>query len=901
MPARGFRREGASARVVIAGEALVRKDDLDTMGSLVGAVSPVHDRAKHRAPDVPVYYVRRGRLLELLDDATTTPLTLVVAPAGTGKTSLVSGWTTESEKRSAWMSLDEADRDGSVLWTNLIVVLESLVAGCGEGALELLRRRSPLVDVAARLVDDLATRASAPIVLVIDDVHLVDDETDVAASLAEFVQHLPSWLRVILVSRRAPKLPLSRLRARGRLAEIGFAELRFAPEEARKLLSRLAPALPDDRIDAESDRAGGWAAGLQMAALAARSAVGQRGCDPPIGRGDLLIDDYVLHEVLAGEPPELVAALSDIAVVERANPTLARALMGRDDAVELLRQAEARGLFVTRIGREGWFEVHALVRAALLAELTANAPDRVLDRQHRAAACYEAAGEVELALRHWLLAGRPDRALELLAAKNAELYDLARETTIRNTLAAIPRRVATADLDSLLQFAWCHVLVDRRGFLDLVDEASRWAERSSPDTTARARLMMLRSIGATMSGDWVEGGAGARLALGLFGDTPWRDQLGRFGWNMVARDVALSESWDDTDDRLREGILALGRDPERRLAFDGTRALGEALAGRPVDALRVAAGVRRAARVSNMTILQAELATAEALAHRELGDRRRALAQLETLADTPAETMLYCTLLATVELARARLDEGDLEAAQRAFGRAEAVVENESFGSGGRTWIARVGTQLALACGQIDAARRWAEQVDDGFWRGVGTARLHLAEGDRAGAVADLATAVPRCVRHEVVLDLLRSQAATSHDEAVKYATVAAERAAEHGIVQTVASEGAEILRLVESAAWRVPPLWMDRLRRAASAEHGGSPPTFTPAEALTERERAVLRYLPSRLTLREIASELYISLNTLKFHLKVIYRKLGVGSRAEAAEVARRMALVPHRTGRHD
>ena len=176
------------------------------------------------------------------------------------------------------------------------------------------------------------------------------------------------------------------------------------------------------------------------------------------------------------------------------------------------------------------------------------------------------------------------------------------------------------------------------------------------------------------------------------------------------------------------------------MAFEGTRALGEALAGRPLDALRVAAGVRRAAQVADMTIMRTELAVAEALAHRELGDRSRALAELTALADAPAETMLFCRVLAMSELAQAHLDEGELETARHVFAQAEALVEEESLGADVRGWLTRVGTVLAVAEGDLEAARRWADQVDDAFWSGVSTARVHLACGDRPAAMTALWT-----------------------------------------------------------------------------------------------------------------------------------------------------------------
>src|SRR4029453_14693330 len=159
-------------------------------------------------PTVPPHHVRRGRLLDLLDEAVAAPLTLVVAPAGAGKTSLLAGWAAEHPHPVAWLSLDECDRDPDHLGRR------------GETALD----------------------AAAP-VLVIDDVQVVDEDDRVAESLAAFLQHLPRDIHVVAASRRDLALPLDRLRARGQLREVRFSELRFTPDEARDLLSRLAPSL----------------------------------------------------------------------------------------------------------------------------------------------------------------------------------------------------------------------------------------------------------------------------------------------------------------------------------------------------------------------------------------------------------------------------------------------------------------------------------------------------------------------------------------------------------------------------------------------------------------------------------------------------------------------------------
>ena len=847
-------------------------------------------RAKLRAPGRPEHYIRRQRLFELLDDVVTAPLTVVVAPAGAGKSLLLAGWMENSAIATSWLSLDEGDRDGTQLWIGLIAALEVLAPDCGDEALRLLRSHAALPDVVEQLLDQLLVRSCPPSVLVLDDLHLVDDDEDIAASLGLFLLHLPPWLHVVVLSRRDPVVPIDRLRARGQLGEVRFAELRFSRDEASDLLSRLAPSLSEEQIEDTASHVDGWAVGLQMAALAARSRRAQQLSAPGV-ESELLVGDYVWHEVLAVEDSNLVDVMVETSVVDRVNPSLAKALTGRTDTRELLERAEARGLFINRIGLEGWFAVHALARAVLLAELARRSPSELIERHTRAARWFEDAGEVPTALEHWLLAERPRDALRLLAVEHGRMYDRGLEGTILRTIEAIPTEVAMTDFESMLDYAWCLLLVDRRRYINAVEQARWWADHSTVDESLRSRLTMLRSSAATISGDWAEGEALARRGLGEMGETWWRDPLGRFAWNMIARGIALSERWAETCDDVRNADLALSRDPERRLALEGTRALGDAFAGKPVDALRVAAGIRHAATVANLVVLRAELALAEAVAHRELGDRSRALVELDALAEAPAETMLYCRIIALLELTEAHIDDGKLDAARGALERAQSLIASESFGPDCQQWLARVGTQLAVATGDIDSATQWALQVDDPFWAGVSMARSYLAAGNLEDAATALDTAVPRCVRHEVIVGLLRARVTADADESVKFATQALELAVANEMMQTVASAGPDALELVERGAWRAPEPWLDRLRRSSAAATERPPPgRLNLVEPLTDRERDVLRFLPSRLTVREIADELYVSVNTLKFHLKVIYRKLGVTSRAEAAAKARQL-----------
>ena len=578
--------------------------------------------------------------------------------------------------------------------------------------------------------------------------------------------------------------------------------------------------------------------------------------------------------------------LLETAVVERMNYGLAEALTGRADAGDLLLEAEARGLFVSGFDSGGWFEVHGLVREALLAELERRSPDRLREQHARAARWLETMGDGLPAIGHWLDAGEPAEALRLLAGISMSGIEVADHETIDRILARIPPEVRGADPVSLLRFAWCRLMVDRVGFLDALSAAEAAAVDPRPSDRA-ASLGVLHATSAWLAGDWP-----ASIELGLAavatpGATGAGNPLGRFGWSLVAHGLALDESWGGGEATAPEAFAGL--------SHEAARAVGLALAGHPLDSLRVTAAVERLAEHSRMPVVRSELRLAQALATRELGDPERAEPDLEALAAAPAYPCTYVPPLALLELVELRLGAGDLVGARSRFDELEEAVGRGLDGPGGRGWLARAGVLVALAADDPGEAERWSRRTDDSFWRPAGAARVHLAAGRASEAAEAADRAAPRSARHQVVRGLLLARAVREVDReaAAKSVEHAVQLAAGSGMLLTVAAHGAPVLDLVELAAWRVPGPWMDRLRRALAADVAPAEGVHGMVEQLTSRERDVMRLLPSRLTLREIASELYVSQNTLKFHLRVIYRKLGVNSRAEAVETARRLRLL--------
>jgi LuxR family maltose regulon positive regulatory protein len=843
-------------------------------------------RSKFQIPNDPRHFLVRPRLRSLLSDLAAYPVTVVVAPAGTGKTTLAADQLHHTERPCCWLTLDAADHEPGQFRRSVTEALDSLWPAADTGT-----------------PDAAGTTAT----LVIDDLHHLSDERSQAA-LSSLLDARPAPVRLMLLSRNRMPLHVDRLRASGEVADVRFESLQFTPDEARLLLSQLCPDLSSQDMTAAVDRADGWAAALNLTALSIRSAR-SRTSSPRSGRlaaPDKLIDEYLWQVVLRGERPELIRMLLATAVVGRLNYDLAEVLTGRHDAGELLEEAEDRGLFVTSLEDGGWFQVHSLVRDMLMAKYRRRWPMGLREQHARAARWFESQGDDVTALEHWRQAGRPDAVLRVLSHAALDLARSRQGELVARVVDEIPLEVAGSSTDALTRYAWCCLMVDRARFEDTLSSAETVI--SDADPCATSRLKLLQGAAASLAGDWELCEKQVRPVL----DTPPTDDrvelVEPFARYLMALGVALSEQWEDDEALVRRIHAAVSRCPEERATFESARALGLALTGHPLHARSAVARCEAGAQQTSAGECPPEHALAEAIVAAELGERAAARRGLEELSEKTTYPVPSIQFKAALELTDLSLAAGDLAAAGRAFGDAEALFADlahpdlvdlkRTTADDATTWLstslARAGVGLSLARDDVEAATSWSRRVADPFWGPWCEATIDLAEGNRRAATEALAQAKPRCVRHDVMHQLGVARAVLGEDRAQATALVgsALATAAGSGLLQTVATTGIEVVELIELEAWRVPDVWMEQLRHFLVPQW--VMPVAGPTECLTEREREVLRLLPSRLTLREVASQLYVSQNTLKFHLRAIYRKLDVDCRTNAVEAARQRGMLP-------
>ena len=870
-------------------------------------------------PVRPHSLVARTALFEQLSAGYEVGVTLVSAPAGSGKTVLLRSWIDAAgfDGRAAWVSVERDERDPQRFW---LAVVNALVAAAGvHGPIEDLGP-APQFDgdtVVARIVEGAAS-LDQPVLLVIDDLHNLLDP-NALAQLELLLIRRPPRLRVVLSTRHDPPIGLHRLRLAGGLAELRAGDLRFDLDDASRLMAAADVRLSADAIRALLARTEGWAAGLRLAALSLAGNPDPETFVTEFSGSERTVADYLFAEVLARQPEPVLRLLLRTSILERVNGSLADRLLEATGSERLLLELEDAGAFVFSIDPErSWFRYHSLFGDLLQLELRRTEPGRIREL-HRAAADWFAEHELPIeAIRHAQAAEDWELAAELLAQYGFSIGLDGGFATIRGLLERFPRD--TFDNPELAAFlAYGEVI---RTSLESAAAYIALAERRA-DMVPQERRPLFDAMVTT-----------AKLTLAR-----WRGD-----YRAAAREVPppLEPSEAET-----VGQIAAQNDV-RAVALM-TLGIVEVWAGAGDEAerhLREAAELAR--RIGRPYLEQgsfAHLAVAAAR-HSITAGRELALKALDILErygwqSEPVTPMVLATLGA-MDVLQGRFDEAQpwLERAEQALRPnaepAKAIIVRYSrglqrlaqgrpaealalFAEAQRLQSALVApdplaisarglqAQVLAGLGDVAAARTVLETPTqnerDLAETRMAIAAIQLAEKNpkaaldtiapvrtgEAPAIADYSLPTAFCIG-AIAHDLL-GDAKAAEDDIERALDLAEADALILPFLITPARELLERHPRHRTAHAALLSNILDVLAGAAPPARRGEPAEL--AEDLTESEIRVLRYLPSNLSAPEIAAEVFLSTSTVKTHMRHIYEKLGAHKRTEAVERARELGLL--------
>ena len=537
-------------------------------------------------------FVPRRRLVEALGEGLARGRVLVCAPAGFGKTALLADWARGGGRPVAWLGLDGGDSDPARFWRYAVAALDRARPGLA-GRVGPLPPRSSEGLVTALINELAADPGPDEVLLVLDDYHLVDSGP-VHESVAFLLENLPPGLRVVVSGRADPPLPLARLRARGQLAELRAADLRFTPEEAAALLGETAgPGLPAVAAAALVARTEGWAAGLQLAGLSLRGHADPAGFVAAFSGSHRFVLDYLADEVLDGQTGQVRAFLLETSVLERLSGELCDAVTGRAGSQAMLQDIERAGLFLVPLDEvRGWWRYHHLFADLLRARLQAEQPGRVQALHRAAAAWCEEHDLADDAVRHALAAGDAAWAARLVERHVETLLGRSEGVTLRRWLSALPAESVRDRPRLCLAQAYGAAMGFQVEALEaLLDDAERAfavsGDEPYEDSAGRpvsvlanvpAGIAFLRASLARLRGDAALAAGYNRQALAQLGEDDWL-MRSFVRWNQAVADW-LDGRLGPAERGLAE-VLA-----ERRAAGEAVRGVG----GEPAEVLRAVEG-----------------------------------------------------------------------------------------------------------------------------------------------------------------------------------------------------------------------------------------------------------------------------------------------------------------------
>jgi LuxR family maltose regulon positive regulatory protein len=849
--------------------------------------NPIEDHSAHsplldpELPDLPRHYIARPRLHRMVDEAVASAaIVSLVAPAAFGKSTLLLGWNaSRPQPRMAYLTLDPLDNDPAWFWTRAAQAVRSLETA-GEKADSVVPssgwdQRSVLASVR-----DVLTEPEDA-VLALDDVHAVTNPAVIEA-IEDLLVNLPRPLRVILSSRTELPFRAGLLRVRAGLAEIPARDLAFDPTELTAFVRGLSEVeLDPEDVTAIHERTEGWVGGVRLAAISLVGHPEPAAFVRSFEGSDRYVADLLQREVLEAQRPAVRRFLLATSVLDTLDPSLCDEVTGSRRSAAVLQELERLGLFLEPLASGSGFRYQPLFRQFLRHQLHILDPE-LKGAAHRAAAgWYERRDDIETAIHHLLAAGEPAAAIELVLEHGLRVAATGKLSRLRSWLGLLPDDVLTRQLDLLLAIIRLCVMTG------LQEEATMWTERvrwrlagiDEPELDAELALLSgyLRAHVGQLEGTVSDGERALMLASRI--DTPEPSLLPR-----VRHLLAAAYAGMDDFEACRRHREAAGPGEQYELPRAAYSAWLSYREGHLEEAIGHADILLARSRTpwERLTALIAR------------GGARRERSQLaEAEADLLAALELaerwsrpLSTAFGSIELALLRSVQGRLAEAIEQLGAARLVVEGPWL----RQRIDATEASLWLRAGNVARSRSLRLRLGPGPETALLDVRLALVDGEIDEAISGLAGFDARSVQQRISASLLRAQARTTWDEpsALVQLSQAVELGRPERFVQTFLEDLPELQPLLGRLVAAADDPYLSMLHAALLDQARAVPERAVIAEELSSREQVVLSYLTTSLSNKEIASELHMSLHTVKSHLKSIYRKLGTGSRRETVATAR-------------
>lgn len=890
--------------------------------------APVLLQTKLYTPRLRPEWVSRPRLVERLNAGLSRKLTLISAPAGYGKTTLLSEWAANCACTVAWLSLEDDDNDPTRFLTYLVAALQTVDAEIGLGILDALQSRQPppMHKALTTLINQAATTGENA-ALVLDDYHFVSAQA-VHDLLTFLLDHLPSNLHLVIATRSDPPLPLARLRGRAELVELRQNDLRFTPAQAAEFLNQVMRLELSPRdVERLAARTDGWIAGLQMAAVSVQGRDDASSFIQSFTGSNRYILDYLMEEVLERQPPGVQEFLLRTSILERMTAPLCDAILGDgvsegESSQGMLEHLERANLFLAPLDDERcWYRYHHLFADLLRQRLEQTHPRLAHLLHRRASAWCEQNGLAAEAIDHALAADDPERAANLVE-KTVEVIMLRSEVaTFHNWMQALPEEIVHARpilcvYQAMAQLLSAHSLETAEAHLQI-------AETSTMAGAIAGEVLTMRGLIAAYQGKGALSIDLGKRALELLpeGNLFFRSLVaGYLGLNQLysgdlplarqALEQALAAS--QRAGNITNTVLALIHLAEISL-MQGLFRDGAAIYER---ALRLA------------TTEQGQLRPIAGLALLGLG---RIALELNDLATAEKQILEGIDLVLRwgevgaingyIALARIRQIQGDAQAARQAIQTARQIAARFDAMQMDDRYVALSEANLNVALGDLEAAARWAaargldekvrinelaEVLDCLIWLKVLIAQGEFDKAWRVSAkLLEVTQETGTVIYSQIILihQAVALQAQGDLEAALAALEKALSMAAPEGLMRSFLDEGPAMARLLYQAAARgVAPGFTGRLLAAfeLESEDQRAAGTVTAAsdlqaliEPLSEREGEVLQLIAQGLSNREIAQKLYLSISTVKAHTYNIYNKLGVHSRTQAVAKARALGIL--------